>query len=510
MKKLTKILNKYRKLIILFLLLMIILCLGLLTIGIFKRITPKKELPDVPSSFFLENDKGYYSLFNKKGKQLIDYSFIRVNEFYNEVSKVKDKDSKYGIVNEKGKYIVKPGKYENIYQYGSLFKVEEDSKYSLLNKDGKKIIKKTDFNVETFTGIDSFIVVSYADKYIIYNYNGKKIYSFKMSKDTNISNPSANELGKYGSVYYDGLTIIFNIASGKVMAKIDDDIGYCVNSTNEDESIISLKSCKSWYEETEDIKYKVIIKNKLKDIKEKCNKLTLNDDILICTQDNARYMLNKKLEKVDIKVNDITYYNYNTYAIKKDNNIQFIKNNKVKSTLKDAILADKGYTSQGIYLTYKDDKYTYYNIKGKVLFKKSYKNATAFDSNGLAIVSEDEDKYYFINTKGKKVSPDFTTANIDGNYYTYSKDDLYGILSKEGKILVENKYSSVSIRGINDHYYVVGNLNDKEYELIDLETKRIVLKTNEPMILHDSYIITISKDNKTSYYTYKGKEFNKQ
>lgn len=508
MNKITKILKKYRKLIILVLLIMIILCLSLLAIGIFKRINPKKELPDSPSSFFLENDKGYYSLFNKKGKQLIDSSFIRVNEFYNEVSKVKDKDSKYGIVNEKGKYIVKLGQYENIYQYGSLFKVEEDSKYSLLNKNGKKIIKKADFNVETFTGIDSFIVVSYNDKYIIYNYDGKKIYSFKISDDKNMSGPSANELGKYGSVYYDGLTIIFNIASGKVMAKIKEDIGYCVSSTNEDESIISLKTCKSWYEEAEDIKYKVIIKNKLKDIKEKCSKLTLNDNILICTQDNARYMLNKKLEKVNIKVNDATYYNYKTYAIKKDNDIQFVKNNKVKSTLKDAILADKGYTSQGIYLTYKDDKYTYYNIKGKALFKNSYKNATAFDSNGLALVSKDEDKYYLINTKGKKVSPDFTTANIDGNYYTYSNDDLYGILSKEGKVLVENKYTSVSIRGINDHYYVVGNLNDKEYELIDLETRKIVLKTNEPMILHDSYI-AVAKDDKLSYYTYKGKEFNK-
>lgn len=507
MKKIKELLKKYRKLAIIVLLILIIACLSLIALKVFRGFRENAKMPELSSSFFLENDKGYYSLFNKDGKQLIDYSLINANDFYNEVSKVKDKDSKYGIINEKGKYIVKPGTYENIYQYGSLFKVEEGTKFSLLDKNGKTLIKEADFDVEAFTGIDSFVVVSYDSKYIIYNYEGKKIYSFTMSSDKSINTPSANELGKFGSVHYDGLTVVFNIASGNVLAKIKEDTGYCVNSTNEDESIITLKSCKSWYEEADEIKYKVIINEKLKDIKEPCNKITLTNDVLICTQDDVRYMLNKSLEKFNVNVGDTTYKDYKNFAIKKDDEIEFVKNGKVVNTLKDAILSDKGYTSQSIYLINKDNKYTYYDINGKVLFKNSYKKATAFDSNGLAKVSDDEKNYYFIDTKGKKVSPDFTTANINGNYYTYSKNDLYGILSKEGSVLVESKYTSVSIRGINDHYYVIGNINDQEYELTDLETKKVILKSDAPMILYDAYI-TVSKDDKISYYTYKGKEFN--
>lgn len=508
MSKIKGLLKKYRRLIILFLLLIIVIGIIIFAFSIVKNLTCDEKLPDTPSSFFLKNDEGYYSLFNEDGKKLTDYTYANVNDFYNEVAKVKDKDSKFGIINENGKFIASLGKYENIYQYGSLFKVEEDSKYSLLNNKGKKIIKKSDFNVETFTGIDSFIVVSYDKKYTIYNYNGKKIYSFNMADDKDVSNPSANELGKYGSVYYNGLTVIFNIANGEVLAKIKEDTQYCVNSTNEDESIITLNSCKSWYEEAEDVKYKVIMNNKLKEIKEDCDKVTLNNDVLICTINDIRYFLNKKLAKIDVNVGETTYKNYNNYAIKKENDIEFVKNGKVVNTLKDVILADKGYTSQGIYLVYEDSKYTYYDIKGKPLYKNSFKKATVFDKFGLAKVSDDEKTYYFIDTKGKKVSPDFTTANINGNYYTYSNNDLYGILSKEGKVLVESSYSSISIRGINNHYYAVGSKNDEEYELIDLDTKKTILKTNAPMILYDSYI-TVSKDDKITYYTYKGKEFSK-
>lgn len=506
MNKIKELLKQYRRLIILIMLIIIVVGLVVFGVKTVKNLTTKEELPTSSNAFFLTNDEGYYSLFNSDGKQLIDYKFVKANDFYNHVAKVKDKDSSYGIVNDKGKYIVKLGTYDNIYQYGSLFKVEDDSKYSLLNKSGKKIIKKSDFEVQTFTGINSFIAVSYNNKIIIYNYNGKKIYTFaRNDKDT--SNLSANEIGKYGSVYYNGLTIVFDITSGKIISKIKEDTEYCINEVSEDESIITLNSCTSWYEETKDIKYKIIKNNKLKDLKDNCDKVTLNNDMLICTQDDIRYLLNDKLKKVDINVGDITYQNYKNYAIKKDNNIEFIKNNKKVSTLKDAILADKGYSKKGIYLTYKDNVYTFYNIKGKSLFKKSYKKATSFDKFNLAKVSEDGENYYLINSSGKKVSPEFTTASISNDYYIYNKDNLMGILSNKGKVLIENKYTSINIQSINEHNYAIAN-NNEEYELIDLDTKKTILKSDTAMILHDSYITT-SKDNKINYYNYKGKEFNK-
>ena len=500
--KIKELIKQYYRLILLILIgIAIIFVLGCI---INRLMTPKESLPDVASSFFLSNDEGYYSLFNKDGKKVTDYEFINANDFYNGVAKVKNKDNKFGIINESGKYVVKLGTYSNIYQYGSLFKVEDDSKYSLITKKGKKLIKEQDFDIQTFTGVNTFISVLYDNSYIIYNYDGKKVYTFKKNGE---ETPTSNELGKYGTVYYDNLTIVFNIATGKVISKIKDDKGYCINSVTEDNNTILLNSCSSWYEEDENQEYKLIKNNKLKDIKANCNKMSLSNDQLMCTIDDIRYLLNDKLESTGINSSDITYQNYKNYAIKKDNDIEFIKNGKKVGTLKDAVLADKGYSKDGIYLTYKDSVYTFYNLKGKALFKTSYNKATTFDKLGNAKVSEDGNKYYLINTSGKKVSPEFTSANINGDYYVYSIDNSFGVLDSDGKVLLESNYSSVIIQNKNDKTYAIVNNNDN-YELIDLSTKKTILNTKGTIVLYDSYIL-VGIDEEESYYTYKGTEFTK-
>lgn len=480
-----------------------IIILLLVIVNVVKNKNLEKQEPEVTTSFFIKNSDNLYAMFNEKGKKLTDFIYSSVDTIFNGSVRVKTKDGKYGILNEKGKYLVKLEKYDTIYQYGGLFKVKKDDTNKLVNKKNKKVIKENDFEVETITNVDDFVIVVEKEEYVVMNYNGKKIVSFKINKD-NTDLPTASEIDDYASVYYDGLTYVFNVKTGKILKKIKDDVHYCINSVSEDEKMLSLNSCVSWYETLDDVKYKLLINKKVKDLPEDCNKITIKDKVLSCTTDEGTYLLDNKYKLTDIVVSDISYKDSKNYARKKDTDVEFIKNGKVVKTLKNAILSDKGYTKDGIYLVYQDNKYTYYDIKGKKLFKKDFVMATSFDEMGLARVSDDEENYYFINIKGKKVGEDFELSYLSKEHYIVTKDDKKGIMNPKGKMLIDFTYDDIEIKTYNDEYYAEVKKGD-EYKVICLKDKKEVLKTSVQPIFYDHYIKVVEED-KTTYYTYTGKK----
>jgi len=138
-----------------------------------------------------------------------------------------------------------------------------------------------------------------------------------------------------------------------------------------------------------------------------------------------------------------------------------------------------GYFSEGLCYVGNYDKnnnsivnYGFIDEKCKLVIDMNYDYAESF-YNGLAKVEKDGNSF-FINTKGEKLTGDFQQiysnynggfiaqkndkwAILDKNYnaisdwydeivnfydgfYSYKKDDLLGILNKEGKIVVQNKY----------------------------------------------------------------------
>lgn len=461
-----------------------------------------KKDPTLSTSFFIRNKDYKYALFNENGKQLSKFIYSSADDFFNGVAIVQNEEGEEGVINEKGKTVVSFGKYEYLSSYGSLFKAtEKDFTYSILNKKGKKIISRKAVDVHSFIGIPSFIIVEYEDnKYEIYNYNGKKIKTLKASKDEDAEDPSTNSLGQYTTIYYDGTTWVINMQTAKVITKIKEDKHYCLNNITEDEKTMTLNSCSDYDETT----YKVIKNKKVYDLSDKCDKVSIDNNLLVCKKDSKNYLLNNKMEPIEETLSDMAYQDYENYAIKdEDGGVNFIKKGKKVKSLADVTLSDRDFITSGLYLIYKDGKYKYFDLNGDLAFDASYKRATNFDANGLAKVSEDGDKYYYINTKGKKVSEEFDSGYLSTEYYSITDDSKKGVMDKKGKMILDCEYDSVDIRSNKEIYYAYVQKNDK-YELYNLKTKKVVLTNENKMSFYDHYV-KITDGDKVSYYTYKGK-----
>lgn len=506
MEKINKFIGKHRTTILRVIAVLILLILALFVVKFISMATSKPKDPEVSTSFFIKNKDEKYAMFNEKGKQLTEFIYDSVEELYNGVAKVKDKDGKVAIINEKGKYVAKPGKYNSIMQNGGLFRVEEkENTYSLLNSKGKKIIKSKNFDIKSNSYLNSATIILNKDKYVVYTYNGKKVYTFKVNKDAEEQiAPTSSDFLEYVSVFYDGLTIIFNADTGKIISKIKEDEQYCINNVSEDGKTIALNSCVTWYEASENVKYKILENGKLKNKDGECDSISLSNDKLICTKNEVSHLLDKKWKILDTDLSLMSYKDTKNYAVKVGNDVQILRNGKTIKTVENAILSDKGYTENGIYLIYKDKEYTFVNYKGKELFGRKFNKAITFDSNNLARVSEDGENYYFINTDGKKVG-DFLDASYQvKDYYIITKDNKKGISDKKGKIIVDVINDNAEIKTNGEDFYAFTKKGD-EYKLISLKTKKEVLKFNTTPSFLDHYI-RVENDGKTTYYTYSGKK----
>lgn len=500
--KINKIYKKYHRLIILG---FILLLIAILITSIMTSINSKKKLSADPLNsnvFFLQNKENRYALFNENGKQLTKFIYTSVGNFHNNAVKVRDEAGKMGILNSKGKYISKLGKYETIISYNGLFKVSaNDDLYNLINVNNKKIISSKVFDVILPASVDLFIITTEEKGYGVYNYLGEKIYFFKTKIDENIPVPTANQLGNYGSVYFNGETIIFNAKTTKIINKIKDNTHYCLSNISSNEDTMILNSCTNW-QEIDNTTYKLLVNGKEKKL-DSCDSLSLDNDNLVCSTKNSNHLLNSKYKPIDDELEDMSFQNFKNYAVQKDKNIEFIKNGKVVSKLDGATLADKGYTKKNIYLVYKNGEYQYYDINGKSLFAKTFKRAYAFDSNDLAKVSDGDD-YYFINTKGKKVSDFFASSYQSGVYYIVSTDNQKGLIDSKGATILKPQYQNLTIHTHDEEDYAYIK-NDNKFEVINLHTNKTILSLDKEIIFNDHYLKVTNASNIT-YYTYTGKK----
>lgn len=512
LKNIGDVISVHRTLILRIIAVLIVVIFGLLVFKLISVVTKDERDPEVSSSFFIKNKDDKYAMFNDKGKQLTDFIYDSVEEIYNGVAKVKDKDGKFAILNEKGKYVVKPGKYSSIQQNGGLFKVEEkENVYNLLDSKGNKLLKKNNFDIKSNSYLYAATIVLNRNRYVVYTYKGKKVYTFKVNEDLKNEGgeetavaPASSNFKEYVSVFYDGVTVIFNAKTGRIIKKIEGEEQYCINNASEDGHILALNSCTTWYEESENPQYKLLVNGKLKDKDGECDSVGINGDNLVCTKNGVGHLLDKKFNILDTDLSLMSYKDTKNYAVKSGNDVIILRNNKNVKKLENSVLSDKGYTELGIYLIYKDSEYTFYNENGEELFGKKFKKALTFDSNGLARVSEDGENYYFINAKGKKVGDYIDASYQTKEFYVITKSNKRGVFNAKGDILVDAIYENIEIKTVNDKFYAFMKKGD-EYSLFSLDKKKETLKLDKAPLFFEHYV-KLEKDDKTTYYTYDGKK----
>lgn len=476
------------------------------------------------TSFFLQNSDSKYALFNETGEQLTDFIYTRVGDFVNGTARV-EIDDQEGIINAYGKMTVPLGKYKYITPKSGLYRVNEDTKESynkyLINGEGKVLYNLDGVNVDSFIGIDTFLILELENenKYKVINYGGKELVSFPKVDDDDVKSPSVNEEQGHISVFYNNKNWIFNVSTGKQLASFDSNLHYCVNNVSEDGTIVTLNSCVSWFQSQDKTYYKFIKDGKLYDKTGECDRIRENQGNIFCTKDNKDYLLDSSLN-LGIETNGKAYSNAsNSYVMastKENYTVDFYQNGKLSKSVPCRDLEEQGYMESDIYLlgthynTYCGTdfgKYEYYNSKGEKIINKSFVRAEPFDSNGLARVSEDKKTYYMIDKKGKQVGGSYSNIYLYAGFYTIINNDLEGIMNKEGKEIIPTSYSKISISTHKGRTFATSKTSENKYIVYDLDKNKELFSVDVAPTMNYEHYITTYSNGKTQYYTFDGKMF---
>ena len=465
-----------------------------------------KESALYTESFFIKNKKGKIALYNESGKKLTDFIYENAGTFYNGVAFVMLKDAKYAVINEKGKEVIKSDKYDTISDYNGFFKARKGELYYLLSNDGDELISGKSLSINTYNKYAPFALVSNGKTYYVYTNDGTKLMEFKQ-KDSS-SKPTVSHLNEYASVFYDGKTTVLNLKSKKVITEIKASDQYCVNNVTEDKKVITLNSCTSWFSSNSKAdNHGIISNNKFIDLSKKCNNFNVYGNTVVCSSDEAAYILKIKGSKVEYSKNirsNAAFYDFDNYAIRniKSGKVEFYKNGKLAASVKGTLSA-LGKMEENTYLLSDEKGFSYYNIKGKKAINESFKSAKAFDKNGNAIVGDGK-SYYLINGKGKTISEKYPSmSNYDKYYMVTNAAGNKGIINDKGKVVIDTNYSAINIKLRYNTYYAQAASEKGNKDIYNLDSKKKILSTTDEITFTDNIIKTAGKE--TKIYNYKGK-----
>ena len=510
--------SKSKKIIIILLVIVILAAIGLFLY--FKKSKIQNNDNDLvtnySTSFFVQGSNEKYALFDGEGSQLTDFIFADVSNFANGTAFVK-KDGAYGIIDENAKMTVDFGKYNYITSVDGMYKARDEDEHSyLINGSGKILYDMENASLEKFGYPNIYFILE--DKknktYIVLNDKGQAMINFPVVDNVKDS-PTIDEEKGYVSVFYNKKNYVLNLQTAKEITSFNADLHYCINNVEEDGKIITFNSCVSGSEVQDKIYYKFIKDGKLYDLTDKCDKINLNKGHLLCRQNYKYYLLDSNLN-VGIETSGKAYLDNDTYAMIKDgtsNGVDFYNNGKVVKNVKCRWLDKTGYMRNELYiLSVYDSKecdvepgtYEYYTSNGENAFGKSFKIAEKFDENGLAVVSDDRENYYLIDSTGKKVSDDYSDISLSSGYYIVAKNNLKGIVDKNGNVIADCLYVKWKIIKKQNKKYAELTTSDSKYVMYDLENGTELITFNSEPTFYEHYI-TVTENDHMKYYTYNGK-----
>lgn len=462
-----------------------------------------KAHPSYAEAFFFQGDNNKYALVSKEGKLLtdfeFDYGFYSFTNGYTEISK----DNKYGIIKDNGKMSVNYDKYKYITSIGGLYLATGDEDGRYITGSGSTVVTAEDYLPRSEANNAYITTLENNGNLLVYNYKGKKMLTVKDDKDLFMHDKDV-----YANIYANGINHVVNAQTGKVIAKFEDKDSYCINGISEDEKI-TLNSCDSSILDSADEKdsYKLIVKGKVIDINDECDKVSVQYDTLVCVKDGEKYLLNKDYERSVSLEEDIAYIDGDTYAIEDDDNVLIYKNGEKVATIKDVYKLSTGKVYYDSYLIKHDDeKYAFYDLNGEKITNANYDYVYNFDINGLARVEHDRE-YFLINKEGKKVGGTYESiVNHDGDYYIVrNKDDKYGVINSKGEELLELEYESIVNYTVDLKNYLE-LVREDEHQLYSVDKKKVILDGKEDMSF-TKYYVECEVDGDTQYFTYNGKMF---
>ena len=456
------------------------------------------------NSFFIyDSDK--YTLWNAEGKRLTEDEYTEQSAFVGGYAYVK-KDGQVGIISDSGKMSVEFGKFGSITPKGGLYLVQDGNtkEYRLITGTGKELAKGEKLDVYFASSTSGFAAVNTDHKIKIFNYAGKLVADLEEADDAD--DPVTSGLSDFGILHYAGKNTLFDARTGEMLAQFEGD-RYTFEEVSDNRAKVLLENDK------ESNKYKLVADKKVYDLNEmKYYGFTKGGDILLGYDNDSEIALLDNNYKVMKKVPTYLQLKDTTnYAVKNaDNKVEIYRNGEKIKEFENAKTAVSGILDEDFYVIKQDDKVKFYRLDGSVAFDHEYKEARLFDKHHHAVVSDDGNEYYLINTNGNAVS-DLKLTKIsyyDGGYELKNSDNKFAVANKDGKPVTEFKYTSTYYRSSAEPRNIwTGSVGNGNVDIIDVDKAVTIAGDVNVKDFYANYFTVKNADGKTEYHTYTGAVF---
>lgn len=466
-------------------------------------------------------EKNKIGYINNEGTVMAEPKYIYGTDFYNGYAIVKNYNNLYGVLNGKAKLTVPFGNLIYVELYDDRYIASKYTKQGL--KQGlldSKLDDVTDFKYDTISYSRDGLFLFTRDKTMgIMNNEGKEIYTYVVSDidDRNVSIEVSDltnfsDKYQYASIKINDSSTIVNTKTGKEVYKytlseikaLDNNVFYMKNSKINNRYIV-INNDKVIYE-TNDYK-----RLRIEDI---------NSDIAIGIKEDGSYDYIDLVNKNLINSNENIEYTYSdgvilskthNFANDKDKYEIYTPKEKI-GEFTDLTPVDNTFVNGYSIIKTNNNKYSYINKKGKLVTSKEYDEVSDFTKNGFSKVCND-DGCGVINSKGKEIIKlkyddivmldDELFSNVrkktNEELFIFKVNDRYGIVNSKGKIVVKSVYDSFET--ITTKYPIIKGIYEKQDILINLDSyKSLSIKIKNDLNLYENYIVS---DN--TYYNYDGK-----
>lgn len=407
-----------------------------------------------------------YKVINQKNKE---YEITKVNSYNYFVLK---HEGKYGVIDKNGNIIL-DSKYDEI-------KIPNPEKPLFICSESGNTVVFNDKKEEILNGYDNIEAIRLKNIASDLMYE-KSVLKYK--KD-----------GKYGLVNFEGKQLTKAIYDE--LDSLPYKEGELLVKQNEKYGVINIKGKKlvnieyeqisvdGYYTESDQYKYAGYI-------------------VSIKTEDGYRYgyINNKGKEILKTEYNQIERVNENedkdnSYLICSKNG-QFGVNRNQDTIIDNEFQSITYDENNKVFVVEKSKKYGIRNIEGKEIVPVEYNQ---IDITGIYLYAQNEQGVTVYNSNGTQANIDSNIAILETSNEKYKirinnqNGTKYGVINKEGKQLIQEKYNYITY--LYDNYFIVSDENSKLGVIDDKENTMIEIKYDSLQKIQGTDLIqtTLSSD----------------
>ncbi|MBR5418678.1 WG repeat-containing protein [Candidatus Saccharibacteria bacterium] len=483
-----------------------------------------KTVYDTDAFFIRENGSStsLYALFKENGDRKTDFIFNSVGQFIDNYALVRNKDNKYGIINNNGDVTVEFGQYEDISTRGGLYEVLIDNQKTLIKGNGDEVISGYRDIIDSYNM--PYVTVLVEDtQYKTFNALGDEILSFE---STDRPKFEGYDQRLAGSMHYAGHTILLNNKALKVEKDIESDTSYTLSSASKDLKTFVFSENGKY----SDGNWATYHNGKVSEYGEKCKTISLIDEskngydrkYMTCRTDEGTFLIrNGEVSSIDVGYgsNHHVAYDENHYAgfDSKEGKLKIYVDGNEKATI-DSNYAPTITGSSYFVRDTQNKRIALYDLEGNQLYELkdvTYGELNGVDKNGNIIVNDpsqanSNERYYLVNKEGKELSKKYSSIARHGEYYSAYNytDKTADLLDKDGNIIISGDYKSIDF--YKDDKLIFGKKEGSKVDLLSANGRKVAGSYEGRVSVGTANYFIISTDDKNTYYTFDGNEIYQQ